>query len=53
MSKDEGECACGAVTVWACTDCRIDLKKTIYVCPTKDCRKRHESAVCSFKNRKY
>ncbi len=33
---------CGAQTLWACSDCAIDLSATIHVCPSKDCRNAHE-----------
>lgn len=33
---------CGANTLWACSDCRIDFGVTIYVCNTKGCHNAHE-----------
>ena len=33
---------CGQPTQWGCSDCRMDFKVTIYVCPNTSCRNEHE-----------
>ncbi len=33
---------CGNATDLACSDCRIDLRTTVYVCKSSECRSRHE-----------
>jgi len=38
-----GACSvCGEVTDMACSDCRIDFQKTVYVCRKTACRDTHE-----------
>ena len=38
-----GKCTiCGKPTELACSDCQIDLRTTVYVCSTYECRKEHE-----------
>lgn len=32
---------CGAQTLWACSDCRIDLGATVYVCQKLVCQMTH------------
>lgn len=38
---------CKIQTLQACSDCRIDLNVTVYVCEKKECRDFHESK-CSY-----
>lgn len=39
-----GPCVvCGEDTHWACADCRIDGKGSVYVCGKRECRDKHES----------
>jgi hypothetical protein len=39
----EHKCSvCGTPTGLACSDCRIDLQTTVYVCQSADCRDEHE-----------
>lgn len=33
---------CGKQTLYACSDCQIDLGATVYVCSSSDCRDAHE-----------
>ena len=33
---------CGAETQFACADCRIDLRSSVYVCSKTACRDEHE-----------
>jgi hypothetical protein len=33
---------CGEQTLWACSDCRINLGTTVYVCQKAKCRDEHE-----------
>lgn len=40
-------CACGQVTDLACSDCRIDLGRAVYVCERSECRDAHESEQCT------
>jgi len=41
-----GPCSvCGEICDLACSDCRIDFQKTIYVCRKKTCRDAHDK-VC-------
>ena len=40
---------CYAPTDLACSDCQIDLKKTVHVCTSRTCRDAHE-AVCTGKS---
>lgn len=41
-------CACGRVTDLACSDCRIDLGRAVYVCERQECRDAHElAAACT------
>lgn len=35
-------CYCGRQTLYACSNCQIDLRVTVYVCPTSACRDAHE-----------
>lgn len=34
---------CGTATLFACSDCRIEFKVSVYVCGKSECRSRHES----------
>lgn len=34
---------CGAQTLIACSDCRMNFGAVVYVCPTTPCRDAHES----------
>ena len=34
---------CGDPTQMACSDCRIDLQTTVFVCSKKSCRDEHET----------
>lgn len=38
---------CGDQTQFACSDCRIDLGSSVYICSKKECRDAHESK-CSY-----
>lgn len=33
---------CGAETIYACSDCRIDTGKSVHVCATVACQEEHE-----------
>lgn len=37
---------CGAQTLLACSDCRLNLSATVYVCGKRECREAHDR-VCS------
>lgn len=37
---------CGEQTLWACSDCQINLKAAVYVCGRRECRERHDR-MCS------
>jgi hypothetical protein len=39
-------CACGAVTDLACSDCRIERGRAVYVCERVECRNTHEAMAC-------
>lgn len=39
---------CGAMTEYACSDCQIDLRTTVYVCGNPACRDRHEEKCPRF-----
>lgn len=36
---------CGRATLWACSDCQIDIHKTVHVCQASACRDAHEK-IC-------
>lgn len=38
---------CGDKTLWACSDCQIDLRTTVYVCEKPACRDEHEHKIGS------
>jgi hypothetical protein len=49
--ESERTCSvCSTATEYACSDCRIDFRTTIYVCARPQCRDEHESK-CSAKLR--
>lgn len=43
---------CGAATLFACSDCRIDFQVSVYVCATATCRDAHEQK-CSARVRNH
>lgn len=38
---------CDAPTDLACSDCRINLRATVYVCGRGECRDEHERRYCA------
>jgi predicted RNA-binding Zn-ribbon protein involved in translation (DUF1610 family) len=39
----DGKCViCGELTMWACSDCRIDTQTDVWVCNNTGCRDKHE-----------
>ena len=38
---------CGTQTLYACSDCQINLNATVYVCGKNECRDTHEQNLCS------
>jgi len=37
---------CGEHTLFACSDCQINFKATVYVCTKQKCRDTHERKCC-------
>jgi hypothetical protein len=42
---------CGKPTDMACSDCQINLRATVYVCPDSTCRDEHEKRYCAGSDR--
>lgn len=39
--------SCGITTEYAYADCKIDTRKTVYVCPKTECHDKHEATFCT------
>lgn len=43
-----GPCSvCGETTEWACADCKIDKRFTVWLCHRRECREKHEASNCT------